>query len=111
MSTKRIKDFNFKEDMLSVWKKGEWETVISGIERMIDNEVRKGREEGFRQGKQEGREEGRQEGIEEGRKGLKRAIVSRLMEMGLDPEMIRKATELSDEQINEACEEYRISAD
>ena len=94
-----------------MWKKGEWETVISGIEIMIDNEVRKGREEGFRQGRKEGRQEGRKEGIEEGRKDLKKTIERRLMEMGLDPEIIRKATELSDEQINEACREYRISSD
>ena len=64
-----------------------------------------GREEGLEEGRVKGREEGREEGLEKGReegaKGARLEDARRLKELGVDLEIISKATGLSVETISD----------
>ena len=63
-----------------------------------------GREEGHKVGKEEGREEGHKEGKEEGRKeGAKQKsfdIAKRMLEKGIDIEIISELTGLTEKEIS-----------
>ena len=58
-------------------------------------------EEAEKRGLKKGREEGLEKGLEQGRAEESRSIALRLLEMGLTPEQIAKATTLSIEEINQ----------
>lgn len=51
------------------------------------------------EGREEGRQEGRQEGELKGRQEEKRETARTMLSMGMSPEVIAKATKLSQEEI------------
>ena len=56
-------------------------------------------EDGWNRGKKEGKEEGRIEGIKEGIKENKLSVAKKLSEEGISLEIIKKVTNLSDDDI------------
>ena len=59
-----------------------------------------GREEGRAEGREEGREEGRAEGREEGARNQSIAIAKEMIKMNLDKSIIKTATGLTDEELD-----------
>ena len=59
-----------------------------------------GREEGRKEGREEGREEGRAEGREEGARNQSIAIAKEMIKMNLDKSIIKRATGLTDEELD-----------
>ena len=59
-----------------------------------------GREEGRAEGREEGREEGRAEGREEGARNQSIAIAKEMIKMNLDKSIIKRATGLTDEELD-----------
>ena len=59
-----------------------------------------GREEGRAEGREEGRAEGREEGREEGARNQSIAIAKEMIKMNLDKSIIKRATGLTDEELD-----------
>ena len=59
-----------------------------------------GREEGRAEGREEGREEGRAEGREEGARNQSIAIAKEMIKMNLDKSIIKRATGLTDDELD-----------
>ena len=59
-----------------------------------------GRDEGRAEGREEGREEGRAEGREEGARNQSIAIAKEMIKMNLDKSIIKRATGLTDEELD-----------
>ena len=72
-----------------------------GLKEGHEKGLEKGLEEGLEKGLEEGREEGREKGLEEGvRKGYEETAAN-LIRIGINRELIKEATKLSDEELNE----------
>lgn len=62
-------------------------------------------EEGYEQGKEEGREEGIKEGIKEGREEANIEAAKKLLQLGVDIDIIVKSTSLTKERVMELQKE------
>lgn len=71
----------------------------NAIEGAMEEGFEKGKEEGKKEGKEEGKKEGKKEGKMEGSQEEKIKIAKKLLALGIDLEDIKKATELSKEEI------------
>ncbi len=56
-------------------------------------------EKGLKQGREEGRQEGKEEGKQEGKIEKQKEIAKKMLKIGVDIEIIEKATELTKEEI------------
>ena len=101
-----LREMNSLRDMFeSNRAKALWEGRQEGLKEGL----KEGRQEGLKEGRQEGLKEGRQEGLKEGEKigeqrGIekeKRDVAQNLLSMGMDVNMISKATGLTVEEIKE----------
>lgn len=77
-----------------------WET---GMEKGLQEGMEKGLQEGREQGMKQGMRQGLQQGIRQERQD----IVFRMLEKGMDPEMIADLTGMNIEEIQKLEEEFR----
>ena len=97
-------------ELMTSWeKKGIEKGIEQGIQKGIEQGIQKGIEQGIQkgieQGIQKGIEQGIQKGIEQGLSDEKKATAKRMLQDGLDTDMIAKYTELSEEQVQAIKEE------
>lgn len=69
--------------------------------------MEKGLQEGMEKGLQEGREQGMKQGLQQGIRQERQDIVFRMLEKGMDPEMIADLTGMNIEEIQKLEEEFR----
>nr|WP_303182183.1 Rpn family recombination-promoting nuclease/putative transposase [Lachnoclostridium phocaeense] len=81
-----------------------WET---GMEKGLQEGMEKGLQEGMEKGLQEGREQGMKQGLQQGIRQERQDIVFRMLEKGMDPEMIADLTGMNIEEIQKLEEEFR----
>lgn len=67
--------------------------------------IKEAMEEGYEQGKEEGREEGIKEGIKEGREEANIEAAKKLLQLGVDIDIIVKSTSLTKERVMELQKE------
>ena len=96
---KKIPDDGLEDEILIALQKGEVERMYTGIERAFDYEYNKGRKEGH------------ESGLEQGKSLEKREMARRLLALGVDPETVKAASGLSEEQIHEDVVPYLAGAE
>lgn len=92
-------------DLYSVMSTAEQKGIIKGVEKGLAEGLEKGLAEGLEKGMIKGIEKGLAEGLEkglaEGEKKKQRAIARNMKSLGINPDVIAKATELTLEEIAE----------
>ena len=89
--------------MSSAWETGMEKGLQEGMEKGMEKGLQEGREQGMKQGMQQGLQQGMQQGIRQERQD----IVFRMLEKGMDPEMIADLTGMNIEEIQKMEEEFR----
>ena len=75
------------------------------MEEMLEIKEKEGREEGYK----EGREDGQKEGFRDGVRQEREQIACAMLEKGMDAEVIREVTGLSEKEIHDlSCERENL---
>ena len=101
-------ELEYKEEVYKIQTEKEM-AYISTIERLgIEQGIQQGMQQGIQQGMQQGIQQGMQQGIQQGAIKEARKIVEKLLQCGIDIEIIKNATGLTLNEIKKIKEGFRV---
>ena len=81
--------------------------MSSAWETGMEKGLQEGMEKGLQEGREQGMKQGMQQGLQQGIRQERQDIVFRMLEKGMDPEMIADLTGMNIEEIQKLEEEFR----
>lgn len=81
--------------------------MSSAWETGMEKGLQEGMEKGLQEGREQGMKQGMQQGLQQGIRQERQDIVFRMLEKGMDPEMITDLTGMNIEEIQKLEEEFR----